>query len=374
MELFPVPLPPVAEQRRIIDRVDELTGLCDDLERQQAARAELRSALTASALNRATEAHSGTELRAAVQAFADSISLHLAPGEGDLAALNRVRQTILNLAVRGHLTHQDSTDEPANALIDRITSERARLLRTNAIRKSQAAAVKLKEGDTPFLAPPGWRWCRLGELLVTPLANGRSVPTRDDGFPVLRLTAMRGELIDLSERKGGDWTEDQARPYLVEGGDVFVARGNGSLSLVGRASRVADNTEHARVAYPDTMIRIRPPRDAVNSAFLTLLWNSPLVRTQVELKARTTAGIYKVSQDDLRDVSLPIPPFEEQCRVVRRVAELSALCDDLESQLTAARALRGDIAASVVAHVSGAVTSNNGADRPLVGAAGSVTL
>ena len=355
LERLPLAIPPMQEQQRIVQRVRELMDLCDELGQRQEAKAEVRSALTASALNLITEAGSA-DLRDTVRAFADNIGLHLAPGDGDLAAIKRVREAILDLAARGRLTHQDSADEPATALIERITSERARLVRAGAIRRPQSVTA-MREQDMPFAAPPGWSWCRLGGLLVTPLANGRSVPTRDDGFPVLRLTAMRGEIIDLGEYKGGDWTAAQARPYLVEGGDILVARGNGSISLVGRASRVADDIGAARVAYPDTMIRMQPPRDAVDSAFLTLLWNSPLVRTQVELKARTTAGIYKVSQDDLREVSLPIPPLNEQGRIVRRVTALFVLCDALETQLNAARALRGDVAASVAAHARGIVKS-----------------
>lgn len=347
-----IAVPPLAEQARIVERVAELTKLCNELEQQQAACMEARRALAVSTLNRVSEAESAHDFRSAIRALADTIDLHLAPGEGDLAALAQVRQAIVDLAVSGHLTRQDSTEESTRGLIRRIAAARDHLVKTGAIRKPKPV-MALSEQDVPFAVPRGWSWCRLGDLLVAPLSNGRSVPTREDGFPVLRLTAMRGDIIDLGERKGGDWAERQARPYLVGGGDILVARGNGSLSLVGRASRVVDPIGPVQVAYPDTMIRIQPPRDAIDSAYLTLLWNSRLVRTQLELKARTTAGIYKVSQDDLRDVVLAIPPFEEQRRIVRSLARLTTLCDELEAQLTAAREVRGVLAASVAAHVAG---------------------
>lgn len=349
MEGFPLPLPPIQEQSHLVERVDELMALCDELEEQQTARAEARSALTAATLHRVTDADAVDDLRAAIRAFADNIGIHFAPGDGDLAALKHLRQSILDLAARGRLTRQDPTDQPATELLDQIAADRDRLVKAKEIRMPRPVA-SIREEDCAFAAPSGWRWCRLGDLLVAPLANGRSVPTREGGFPVLRLTAMRGEVIDLGECKGGDWSEQQARPHLVANGDVFVSRGNGSIGLVGRASRVIADDSSEPVAFPDTMIRIQPPTEAVDSAFLTLLWNSPLVRRQIELKARTTAGIYKVSQDDLRSIALPVPPLAEQRRIVGRVGELMASCHELEQQLLAARAVREDLAASITAH------------------------
>ena len=351
MERFPLPMPPIQEQRRIVERVDELMALCDQLEEQQGARVESRSALIAATLHRVTDADTEADLRAAISSLVGNIDLHLTLGEGDFVSLKRLRQTMLDLAVCGRLTHQDPADEPATELLARVAAERAHLIETKVIRKSKPFAP-IHEVDCAFVAPHSWRWCRLGDLLVAPLANGRSVPTRAGGFPVLRLTAMRGDIINLGERKDGDWSEQQANPYLVADGDIFVARGNGSINLVGRASRVIGDPGADLVAYPDTMIRIQPPTSAIDSAFLTFLWNSRFVRIQVELKARTTAGIYKVSQDDLRDVALAIPPLAEQRRIVERVGELMAIFDELEQQFLAAVSLRRDLAASVVSNSS----------------------
>lgn len=130
----------------------------------------------------------------------------------------------------------------------------------------------------------------LSAVLAAPLANGRSVPTSVDGFPVLRLTALRDEDVDLSERKAGAWTAADAQRFLVRRGDVFVSRGNGSLHLVGRAAAVRDDPDP--VAFPDTMIRIRPNGAVVDSDYLVMVWNARGTRQQIERTARTTAGIY----------------------------------------------------------------------------------
>lgn len=161
----------------------------------------------------------------------------------------------------------------------------------------------------------------LGQVLAMPLGNGKSVPTATEGFPVLRLTAMRDGVIDLNERKTGQWSAEDALSFRVSEGDVFAARGNGSLKLVGRAARVADVPDP--VAYPDTMIRIRPDPNLVRADYLTAVWNSRIVRRQIEARARTTAGIYKVNQTDLRGIMLPVPSLEEQRVFVERVNDWS---------------------------------------------------
>lgn len=155
---------------------------------------------------------------------------------------------------------------------------------------------------------------RVVDLLESPLANGRSVPDGPpDGFPVLRLTCVRDGMIDDTETKAGAWTAPQAKQYLVREGDFLVVRGNGSRHLVGRGGIVMRD---AAVAYPDTLIRIRPHPNRITARFLGLLWNSSSVRVQLENSARTTAGIYKINQQSLGRIELPVPARDIQAKIV----------------------------------------------------------
>lgn len=156
------------------------------------------------------------------------------------------------------------------------------------------------------------------ELLTMGLANGRSVPTADVGFPVLRLTALRNGRVDLAERKLGAWNSAEAERFLVNEGDFLISRGSGSLHLVGRGGLV--DVDPDPVAFPDTLIRARPRADALDPTFLGLVWNSPTVRRQIERVARTTAGIYKVNQKDLGSVCVPLPSLAEQRQIASTVA------------------------------------------------------
>ncbi|GHA09836.1 restriction endonuclease subunit S [Streptomyces echinoruber] len=151
---------------------------------------------------------------------------------------------------------------------------------------------------------------RLKDVLVSGLTNGRSVPTRAGGFPVLRLTALSDTYVDLAQRKEGDWGEEEAAPFLVQQGDFLIARGNGSLSLVGRGALVADVP--TPVAYPDTMIRARLDASKILPGYLRVIWSSLAVRRQIESRARTTAGIHKVNQKILESIEFPLPDLPTQ--------------------------------------------------------------
>lgn len=168
------------------------------------------------------------------------------------------------------------------------------------------------------------------DLLKIGLANGKSVPTQDGGFPVLRLTALRGGRIDLGERKNGAWTAADASRFLVRRGDFLISRGNGSLRLMGRGGLVSDEPDP--VAFPDTLIRARPDTNRITSEFLALVWNAPGVRRQIEKAAKTTAGIYKINQKDLNALLVTVPSVEDQGRLVDSVLQSREALMDLTMQ------------------------------------------
>ncbi|MEU6336318.1 restriction endonuclease subunit S [Streptomyces cellulosae] len=214
-----------------------------------------------------------------------------------------------------------------------------------------AAAQRLSViGDALFASADelvGLEPVRLDSLIAEKLSNGRSVPTADSGFPVLRLTAIKNGLIDLEERKIGRWTAEEASPFLVVQDDVLVARGNGSIRLVGRAAMVVDEPD--AVAFPDTMIRIRPDRTKVLPEYLSLAWNSRVVRRQIESTARTTAGIYKVSQKDLQKILVPAPDLPVQQTILERMGEHNAAVQRLSRQVEWEQARAGSLRRAILA-------------------------
>lgn len=154
----------------------------------------------------------------------------------------------------------------------------------------------------------------IDQLTPEDLANGRSVQSADCGAKVLRLTAVKNGHIDLREYKTGDWSNEEARPFAIADGDLLIVRGNGSLPLVGRLGLVSGVTE--QIAYPDTLIRLRVIEFVVLPEWIARNWNTQFSRTHLERRARTSAGIYKISQPDIISAIVPVPPITEQMEIL----------------------------------------------------------
>jgi type I restriction enzyme S subunit len=177
----------------------------------------------------------------------------------------------------------------------------------------------------------GLRWMTLDQLLHEPLVNGRSVPD-GEGYPVLRLTALHGSVVDVKQQKRGAWDQEAGRRFQIAAGDLLVVRGNGSKDLIARACMV-ETTED--VAFPDTMIRVRPNLELISQRYLFYIWESRPIRAELRRIAKQTSGVWKVSQDDLARVLLPVPPLAEQARVVEILDGFDALVNDLSVGLPA---------------------------------------
>jgi type I restriction enzyme, S subunit len=268
------------------------------------------------------------------------------------------RQSVLAAAFRGDLTAdwraQHPDVEPASVLLERIRVERRERWIEDYTEKHRARAEKrAAKAGKPWTAaddqkhraegwnkgaakyvepepvdaaaeglpelPETWCWARLDEV-VFEMANGRSVPTRTGGFPVLRLTALSPDgALNMAEHKPGDWDAEAAAQYIVKNGDFLVSRGNGSLRLVGIGAFATDTKQ--LVAYPDTMIRLRFTLQAgLEPGYISALWRSVIGRRQLESCAKTTAGIHKIGQGDLQRVLLPLAPAAEQTAVVHALA------------------------------------------------------
>ena len=257
--------------------------------------------------------------------------------------LRRYRASILKAAVEGRLVPTEAQlaraegrdFEPASVLLKRILADRRLRWEDDELARMKAAAkiptndkwkARCKEPAAPDTTelpslPEGWCWATVDQLLSEPLANGRSVKSADRGFPVLRLTSLQNGAVDLNERKIGAWSARDARRFLVRKDDFFVSRGNGSIRLAAAGGLVRALPDP--VAFPDTLIRIRLC-SGIDSRFFAAMWNSRIVRGQLEQKVKTTAGIFKVNQDDLATCVLPLPPSVEQIRIRDATERLAA--------------------------------------------------
>lgn len=262
--------------------------------------------------------------------------------------LAQYRQSLLKAAVEGSLTAewrtQNTPKETGAQLLERILKERRTRWEEKQLAKFKEQGKTPPKGwqdkypepvqpDTTNLPelPEGWVWASVDQICPDDIANGKSVPTATSGPKVLRLTAVKAGRIDLDEFKYGVWSDRDAEPFFVKNGDVLIVRGNGSLSLVGRAGLVSGVISD--VAYPDTMIRVRVLDSIVLPAWLGLVWDSALIRNHLQTRARTSAGIYKIAQPDIISAIIPVPPFLEQKAIIVALDEADREIQHIEGSL-----------------------------------------
>jgi type I restriction enzyme S subunit len=255
----------------------------------------------------------------------------------------------------------------ADNLLARSKNAREELVRIPRLveRYKQAVLAAAFRGDLTAewrkeqgLAEP--KSATVDTLVSVPIRNGLSVRGSDSppGVRSLRLSALRSGVVDLSDVRFLPITSGKAEKFLLRDGDVLVSRGNGTKSFVGIAALVRAVDEPT--IFPDTAFRIRLAKDRVRPDWFTSMWNSPQVRTQIEGAAKTTAGIWKVSQGDLARIKLFLPDPKEQeeiaCRLksafthiektAAEAARATRLLDRLD-QAVLAKAFRGELVSPV---------------------------
>jgi hypothetical protein len=151
--------------------------------------------------------------------------------------------------------------------------------------------------------------------------------------------------------------QETAEELAVRAGDFFVSRGNGSLALVGRGTLA--QSPPCQVVYPDTMIRVRLHDGIKETRWVPTIWSALPVRQQIETRAKTTAGIWKISQSDLAVITILLPPVAEQMRIVAQVEELLARADAARERLARVPAILKRFRQSVLAAAcSGRLTAD----------------
>ncbi|MEL4339571.1 restriction endonuclease subunit S [Shewanella xiamenensis] len=240
----------------------------------------------------------------------------------ELTGIKKLRELILELAVRGKLVPQDPSDEPASVLLERIAAEKARLVKEGKIKKPKALP-EIAEDEKPFELPVGWEFARLGVFGETNIGLTYSPnDVGENGIPVLRSSNIQQGKIDLSDLVRVN--KDVKESSLVALGDLLICARNGSKSLVGKTAQIKSLDEP--MAFGAFMAVFR---SELNN-YIELFLNSPLFRRNLEGVSTTT--INQITQNNLKETVCTIPPFKEQHRIVAKVDELMALCDQLEQQ------------------------------------------
>ncbi|MBX5214392.1 type I restriction endonuclease subunit S [Rhizobium sp. NLR10a] len=310
---LPFGLPPLDEQHRIVAKVDELMALCDQLEAARTARETTRDQLAAASLARLNSPDPETFCEDARFALEALPALTARPDQ-----IKQLRQTILNLAVRGKLVPQDPADEPAAELLKRIEREKALTKSRNSDKTNKLPTTP---EDLPFDLPRGWVRIRLGQIIILLSGQhlqppeysevpGAGVPyiTGPSDFGATGLTISRYALVRKAVAKQGQL--------------LLTVKGSG----VGKTA-ICNLRE---VAISRQLMSLTPI--SWNLEFLEIITH----RLAEALQEQARSLIPGIAREDVENFTIGLPPLTEQHRIVAKVEELMALCDQLEASLRSA--------------------------------------
>ena len=334
------PIPPLAEQHRIVAKVDELMALCDRLEARQADAESAHTQLVQALLDSLTQALDA-------EVFAQNwkrLAEHFHTLFTTESSIDALKQTLLQLAVMGKLVPQDPSEDTLRASLDR------RQERSTKVRRGIPESVSMDEWIKAFPAPNSWgkistaQLLRAGALIDVKDGNhGANHPVKgdwsDDGLPFITAAQVNNLDIDYSGAKklSGDPLK-RLRVGFSEPGDVIYTH-------KGSVGRTAVNNQPC-VLSPQTTY-YRPDSDLIFNRYLMYFFQSAFFTRQVdEVKNQTTRDFVPITQQYL--FFILVPPLAEQHRIVAKVDQLMALCDQLKARLNQARQVHEQLANALV--------------------------
>ena len=329
-----IPLPPLAEQHRLVARVEELMKLCDALEQNGRLADEQHARLTSTLFDALAASESAHALAENWQRVAKHFDLLLDRPD----AIDALEQIILRMAVRGLLVSQDANDESASRLLERISERRV----------PGTSPARILPAEGPYEIPTSWTWCALDSIAdvgtgTTPSRTNAAyfepaeVPWVNSGEtcqPYIAFTAQHVSALALRETS--------LRIY-PPGTLVVAMYGQGKTRGQISELMIAATTNQACAAIVPIEANLHHRR------YLKIVFE----KSYDELRAEAAGGAQpNLNVGKIRAAVIPLPPLPEQHRIVARVEELRRLCADLRERLTRARETQSRLADALVAEVA----------------------
>ena len=319
-----LPLPPHEEQKRIVTKVDQLMTMCDELETLQQYKSESRVHLNNAALNGLLNAGSEDEFDELWQLIQDNFDLLY----GNLDNVAKLKEAILQLAVMGKLTPQDPNDEPAEVLLEKIVSEKKSLVKDGIIKKTKSLP-SVQDDEISYELPDSWYWTRLGNIGIINPRNNVSDELDVSFVPMTLISEKYGYDADSETRP---WKDIKKGYTHFAENDVVMAKitpcfQNGKSTVMkGLCNGIGAGTTELHV--------FRSVTEYVYPDYVLLYLKSPqFIETGIN-KMTGSAGQKRVPTDYFSQNPFPLPPLEEQKRIVAKVGKLMALCDELETRIS----------------------------------------
>jgi type I restriction enzyme S subunit len=293
-----IPLPPLAEQKRIIARVDQLMALIDELEAKQNRKRELSAKFSKASLEALTNAQNPEEFDVAWKRVVANWETVVDRAE----RVEEIRSSVIELGVRGQLV----ASEPGDGV----------------------APDFAEANDEPFPLPSGWRWSHLERLATHVVDCPHATPKyTSSGYPAIRTSDVVPGKMLVAQARFVDEAQYQSQIRRLEpkSGDIFYSREGGRLGIA------ACVPAGVKVCLSQRMMQLRI-RQPINPQFIMWTMNSRFVFSQAAVGTGGSASPH-VNIAAIRRFLVPVPPVAQQKRIVDRIEQLLKLSDQLETAL-----------------------------------------
>lgn len=334
-----IALPPLAEQHRIVAKVDELMALCDALEQQTEQSLIAHQTLVEVLLATLTDSTSADDFQSNWQ----RISEHFDALFTTEHSIEQLKQIILQLAVMGKLVPQNPGDEPASKLLEKIAEEKAQLIKDKKIKKTKALPT-ITDKEKPFELPKNWEWTRLGDSLNKITDGTHHSPKNGESGDYLYISAknIKNHGVQLSNatfvtKEVHDEIYSRCDP---EFGDVLYIKDGATTGIV------TLNNIKEPFSMLSSVALLKSPNTIFNR-YLLISLRSPFFYKEMRA-GMSGVAITRVTLKKLNIAFFSLPPLAEQHRIVAKVDELMALCDQLKTRLADAQTTQLHLADAVV--------------------------
>ncbi len=312
-----IEIPPLDEQQRIVEKVDELMQLCDQLEQQQTLSSDAHATLVDTLLKALTESNDADEFQGNWQRIVENFDVLFTTEY----SIEQLKQTVLQLAVMGKLVKQDPSDEPASELLKKIADEKAKLIKEGKIKKSKSLP-EIVEDEKPFELPSGWEFERLGfcVALKSGITVGKERELSKGHYIYCKVSDMNLDENSTNITISNSYIE----PYKNEINQLIPSR---SIIFPKRGGAIATNKKRFvyQSIFVDPNIMSMTPFNSIDLSYL-MLWLSSIDLS--ELNSGTS--VPQINNKDIDPLIFSIPPFNEQKRIVQKVNQLFSMIEQLQ--------------------------------------------
>lgn len=342
---LPVALPPTEEQSRIVAKVDELMALCDQLEAQQQDRRKLQNALRRSTLQALASAQSPHELQDSWK----RLQINFGRLFSEPSDVDDVVAELQNLAVRGLLAETRPTPPDLASIQDECLDLRAQYIDAGLMRRQKL--VGMAECETSY--PDHWGITAFDEVAVVigGVTKGRDLRGKQVVVcPYLAVANVQRGYFKLDGLKSIEIAADELAKYQVREGDLLITEG-GDWDKVGRTAIWRGGVENC--LHQNHVFKARVPSEQLMKQWVELVFNSGVGREYFAGASKQTTNLASINMTQLRSFPLPIPPLEEQQRILTVLADLTSQCDEWRDQLDKKQTLSAHFASAAVSILTG---------------------